>query len=126
MWSPFWLKLEAWAGDYSFSTPLIPALATSLSKMDPTPAELQAMRTIEAVVAFVPMDAALAATFYAELGLEPAAPLRSLAAIEKEDLVEARSKMKLGDVALNAAAKGKVVTAWPVSRSPCELKRSPK
>mgnify|MGYP000447372946 CR=1 FL=1 len=92
--------------------------------MEPTPAELKGMHTIEPVVAFVPMDAALAATFYAELGLEPGAPLRSLAAIDKDDLLEARSNMKLGGVALNAAAKGKVVTAWRVSRVALGVEKS--
>ena len=55
------------------------------------------MKTVEAVVAFVPMAAALAASFYKELGLEPGAPLRSLAAIDKEDLLEARAKMMVED-----------------------------
>ena len=63
--------------------------------MEPSGAELKEMTKVSDIVAFVPMAAPLAATFYKELDIDPGAPLRSLAAIKKEDLLEARTNMKV-------------------------------
>ena len=92
--------------------------------MEPSALELKEMTKVSDIVAFVPMAAPLAATFYKELDIEPGAPLRSLAAIEKEDLLEDRTNMKVEGAALPATAKGKVATAWRVSRVAMGLEKS--
>ena len=92
--------------------------------MEPSATELKAMTKVEDIVAFVPMAEALATTFYKELDIDPGAPLRSLAAIEKEDLLEARANMKVDGASLSATAKGKVVTAWRISRVATGLEKS--
>ena len=92
--------------------------------MEPAPEVLAAMETVGAVLAWVPMNEALRGTFCACLEIEEGDPIRSLAAIDKDDLLAARGNMKVAESPLGPTAKGKVVTAWTVARIRTGLEKS--
>ena len=91
---------------------------------EPSARELGAMATVAHVLAWVPVPDDLAAVICTALGVQPDNPLRLLANIEKEDLLEARAGMRLAEHPLPPAAKGMVVNAWHVARLAAGLEKS--
>ena len=72
----------------------------------------------------VPIKDAFRDSLCAELGLLPADPVRTLANIEEGDLNDAKKAVKVGDVALTAAQRGKVGSAWRTARLAAKLDKS--
>ena len=91
---------------------------------EPTSRELGAMVTVAHVLAWVPVPDQLAAVLCTALGVQPDNPLRLLANIERDDLMEARAGTRLAEQPLPPAAKGMVVNAWHVARLAAGLGKS--
>ena len=95
--------------------------------MEPSPTELQAMNSIQAVLDWVPLRGAAAEAALAELGLEPEDPPRALAVLARGVIDKAIEDARIGEtvkVPLNPAQAGKVLTLWETSRLRCGLSAS--
>ena len=90
----------------------------AMAAAEPSRLQLEAMRLVGDAMDWVPINPPLRPVVLGGLGVEDAEPIRALAAIAEQDLLRARAAMQVGGVALNPAAKGKVVLcgglrAWP-------------
>ena len=92
--------------------------------MDPTPMELGAMTNIGQVCEWTGMDAAVIALFCNHLGLQSNGPVRRLAAVMEEDIVEAKGTIKRGDEALRPGVKAMLGEAWRIARIVAKVTKS--
>ena len=84
--------------------------------MDPSAAELRGMTTVQAICAWAGMSEAMQTAYYEHLGLQGAGPPRMLAAVAEEDVMEARTAVRIGTEALKPGLCAMVVEAWRVAR----------
>ena len=98
--------------------------ACAMAAAEPSRLELDAMRLVGDAMDWVPIHAPLRPVVLGGLGLENGEPIRALAGIAEQDLMDARSAMQVGGAPLNPAAKGKVVMVWRVARMAAKLEKS--
>ena len=84
--------------------------------MEPTGAELQAMKTCADVFAWSGIKGAFETAVCTALGMESGDPVRILASVAKSDIEELKNGMKIDEAKLAPAQKGKMELAWNTAR----------
>ena len=95
-----------------------------MAAAEPSRLELDAMRIVGDAMDWVPINPPLRPVVLTGLGLADAEPIRALAGISEQDLMDARAAMRVGEAPLNPAAKGKVVMVWRVAQMATKLDKS--
>ena len=92
---------------------------------EPAPEVMAAWTTVAQVLDWVPIaDETLRTAWLEALGLQPGDPVRSLAEITEEDIMQVRGSLRIREAVLTAAAKGRVVASWRVARIAVGLDRN--
>ena len=84
--------------------------------MEPTKTEIADMKTIQHVFAWAGVEGDFATALADALGIQPAEPVRVLAAISEEDMNDTKSSMTIGGTKPSPAQKGKMALAWKTAR----------
>ena len=88
-----------------------------MAAMEPSPDELKAMRKVSDVFAWIPVkEGQFREELMKALGVDLDSELRILAAIEESDINDVKQNMKIGELKLNPAQKGMVVSVWRVAQ----------
>ena len=78
----------------------------SMAAADPSRLELDAMRIVGDAMDWVPIPDPLRTVVLTGFGLADAEPIRALAAIAEQDVLDARTSMRLGEAPLNPRRQG--------------------
>ena len=92
---------------------------------EPAPEVMAAWTTVAHVLEWVPIaDEMLRTAWLEALGLQPGDPVRSLAEITEEDIMQVRGSLRVREAVLTPAAKGRVVASWRVARVAVGLEKN--